>query len=131
MDFLNLLEGESEFLFFAKYYLVRVSKSLESISKWDYEMIISEQGTQLRRYLRQRLAEIKFIINCLPKRALASNRCDKIDSIFHDEFPVASPLLAHRHAPSHSHGENTERCVCLTYFHSTIFHFLCFFGDTA
>lgn len=85
-----------------------------------------DRSRQLRRYLHRSLAEIKFIINCLPKRALASNRCDRIDSIFHDEFPVESPLT-HRHAPSHSHGENTQRCVCLTYFHSTVFHFLSLF----
>lgn len=95
MDFLNLLEGES--LFLQKFNLVRVSQSLESI-KVDDELIISRNRPQLRSYLRRTLAEIKFIINRLPKRALGPNRCDKIDSIFHDEFPVASPS----HPPTRS-----------------------------
>lgn len=61
-------------------------------------------------------------------RSERSPPIDVIESIqfFMTNFPLRVPLT-HRHAPSHSHGENTQRCVCLTYFHSTVFHFLSLF----
>lgn len=131
MDFLNLLEGESESLFFANFNLVRASQSLESISGMTSRSSrsIGRSSSAVISVAESRKLN-SLSIACRSERSPPIDVTESIQ-FFMTNFPlrVPSPTDTLHLTPT----EKTHSAVCALLISTRRFStfFLCFFGDTA